>query len=506
MSKAGPRIVVIGGTYRGLCVIERLLERGERLVGFIGQEGSSERDFCPEILEVCDRYSVPARSAHKFGEEVVRWLEDRIRPDMVLAVGVESDIPLAVGGNSRLGLIELVDRDDARVILRQRGQEVAVRDVPRGDPDADAGDELLAKIDVVIEILDEFLAGLPLTASAPLRRVPFEPENFPVNGLERIIEAPEPGDRTTALEGAAAEYLGAERVLALRSTSEAFSMLWQALGLEKGDQVVCPPTCSKAAIASLQSRGAVPVFVDVEPGTLAIDPERIPDALTSRTRAVLVSHPFGQPAALDRIYPLAEAQQLEVVEDAGTALGARFADSRVGRSPCSAVFRMPLAAADACADAVLVTLAGELGDRLASQSKSMRLGDGGAALALELLDGLDERLSQLQRIGSSYSSELSRYDAFRIPPTPSERLPSYASYVLGVTRFARVTAEDLHKLLSEGGVETRRILLPARERELSELPVADQARQSSLILPAHAELAEEQLEYLLDLLFDYAIG
>ena len=174
MSKAGPRIVVIGGTYRGLCVIERLLERGERLVGFIGQEGSSERDFCPEILEVCDRYSVPARSAHKFGEEVVRWLEDRIRPDMVLGVGVESDIPLAVGGNSRLGLVELVDRDDAKVILRQRGQEIAVREVPRGDPHADAGDELLAKIDVVIEVLDEFLAGLPLTASVPLRRVPFE--------------------------------------------------------------------------------------------------------------------------------------------------------------------------------------------------------------------------------------------------------------------------------------------------------------------------------------------
>ena len=63
MSQFGPRILLIGGTYRALCVLERLLERGQRVVAFIGQEGGGERDFCPEILELCDRHQIAARSA-----------------------------------------------------------------------------------------------------------------------------------------------------------------------------------------------------------------------------------------------------------------------------------------------------------------------------------------------------------------------------------------------------------------------------------------------------------
>ena len=64
-----PGSSLIGGTYRAVCVLERLLERGERVVAFIGVEGGGERDFCPEILELCDRAGVPARSGHKLGEE-----------------------------------------------------------------------------------------------------------------------------------------------------------------------------------------------------------------------------------------------------------------------------------------------------------------------------------------------------------------------------------------------------------------------------------------------------
>ena len=57
------------------------------------------------------RRSIPARSAHKLGEEIVRWLEDRIRPDLAIAVGASMEIPLAIGGNTRLGLIEVSDLD-----------------------------------------------------------------------------------------------------------------------------------------------------------------------------------------------------------------------------------------------------------------------------------------------------------------------------------------------------------------------------------------------------------
>ena len=86
------------------------------------------------------------------------------------------------------------------------------------------------------------------------------------------------------------------------------------------------------------------------------------------------------------------------------------------------------------------------------------------------------------------------------------RPAGYAGYALSLTRFARTSADDLHRLLLEGGVETRRLSLPARERDLADLPVAESARHNTIVLPAHSGLSEEDLQLLLDLLFDYAIG
>ena len=99
-----------------------------------------------------------------------------------------------------------------------------------------------------------------------------------------------------------------------------------------------------------------------------------------------------------------------------------------------------------------------------------------------------------------------RYDAFRIPSTPEERQPVYSAYVLGLTRFARTTADDLHKLLVEAGIETRRLVLPACDRELIELPTSEQARASSVLLPVHPGIHTAQIDYALDTIFGYAIG
>ena len=169
MRRNGPRILVIGGTYRAVCVLERLLERGERVVAFIGVEGGSERDFCPEILELCDRAGIPARSGHKLGEEVVRWLEDRIRPDLAIALGVHAEIPLSIGGNCRLGLVEVCDSFGAgearQVVLRQRGQELVRRELA-APPAGDAGDAYLC----MLEELCACLERLPRRARVAARR------------------------------------------------------------------------------------------------------------------------------------------------------------------------------------------------------------------------------------------------------------------------------------------------------------------------------------------------
>jgi dTDP-4-amino-4,6-dideoxygalactose transaminase len=420
------------------------------------------------------------------------------------------EIPLAVGGNARLGLVEVIDRFSSDtcpgVVLRQRGQDLLVREIQEPEDDDQAGDVYLQVVEEMVDLIDSYLDTLPGSTRAPQIRLPYDPEPICLEALERITQRPEPGSETEALESEVAQYLEAEAVVALASTRDAYGLLAQALELGEGDEVICPGVASRSIVAALRSYGVTVRFADVEPGTLTLDAERAADAISDRTRALVIAHPFGQPAALDELYTLAADNGLEVVEDAGTSLGARFEKSRIGRSPCTSVLRMPFGHGDAGCDAVFLTLAPALAERMQAWAQSLRLSDGAAEIARRQLAVWDDRLAVQRQNARSYSAELVRYDAFRIPPTPEERLPVYTTYLLGLSRFARTTADDLHKLLVEAGIETRRLVLPACDRELIELPTSEQARASSVLLPVHPGIGAAQIDYALDTIFGYAIG
>jgi dTDP-4-amino-4,6-dideoxygalactose transaminase len=501
----GPRILLVGGTYRALCVLERLLERGERVVAFLGQEGGGERDFCSEILELCDRAGIPARRGRKLGEEMVRWLDDRIRPELAIAVGVSTEIPLAIGGNCRLGLVELVDRFQVAscpgVALRQRGHETTTRALPaRAD---DAGDAYLETVEAQVELLGEYLDRLQGSCVDAAAQIRFDDARLTADELELVAARTEPGAEADVLELEAKDYLGADSVLAVRDPEEAFALLAGALALGEADEIVCPGIVSESAVAGLRRSGARVVFADVDPARLTLDPVAARAAVGAHTRALLLAHPFGQPAPLDELYGLAEERGLEVIEDGAGSLGARFGQARVGASPCACVFRVPLGGAGRAA---LLCVPPALASRLPARARELRLGDGAAHALRERLARNEDALSARRAHAAHYSAELCRYDAFQVPPTPGDALPVYSHYALRVTRFARTSAEDLHKLLAEGGIETRRIAVTAVERDLARLPATDHARAGALLLPVSPALLPAHRDRVLEAIFDYAIG
>jgi dTDP-4-amino-4,6-dideoxygalactose transaminase len=509
MRRGGPRILLIGGSYRALCVLERLLERGERVAAFVGQEGGGERDFCSEILEICDRSSVPARSARKFGEELVRWLEDRIRPELAIAVGVSTEIPLAIGGNCRGGMVVIVERPNAeggpRVELLQRGQVVAGRRLGERAPLDDPDDVFAQGVEATLAALDEFLDRLAVSTPDPSNAVPTDPDWLESGALEQIASEPEPGAESEALERQAAAYLGAERVLALASPAAAFALLGAALGIAGQDEVVAPPLVSGSTLQGLARAGARVVLADVESDRLTLDVDRASDAITARTRALVVAHAFGMPADLAALRQLARERGVELIEDGGSALGARMGDARLGREG-TCVFRLRLGAGAPGAEVALVALSRRLAGRVEAACAPLRVGQGAARLALRRLAAIDERVSARRALASLYSAELSPYDAFVVPPTPADALSVYAGYPLRVTRFARASAEDLTKLLVESGIEARRIRMHCAERDLAGLPVAEGVRSTGLLLPISHALAPAQIERVLEAIFDYAIG
>lgn len=138
------------------------------------------------------------------------------------------------------------------------------------------------------------------------------------------------GPKTKRFEKEFTTYLGASGALALSSCTAGLHTALVTLGIGPGDEVITTPLTFAATVNVIEHVGAKPVLVDVEPDTLNIDPRRIEEAITARTRAVIPVHFAGHPVDLDSIYALAECRGLAVIEDAAHALPARYKGQYIG--------------------------------------------------------------------------------------------------------------------------------------------------------------------------------
>jgi dTDP-4-amino-4,6-dideoxygalactose transaminase len=186
------------------------------------------------------------------------------------------------------------------------------------------------------------------------------------------------GPEGEALERELATALGARDAVAVGNGTDALHLALRALGVGPGDEVVTTSISAAYTALAVLHAGARPVFVDVDPRTLNLDPERVEGALTPRTKAIVPVHLYGHPADTDPILSLARERGLAVLEDACQAHGALYRGRPVG------------------------TLAGERGIGALSfyPTKNLgALGDGGAILLND--PGLAARLRQLRNGGQS---------------------------------------------------------------------------------------------------------
>jgi dTDP-4-amino-4,6-dideoxygalactose transaminase len=141
------------------------------------------------------------------------------------------------------------------------------------------------------------------------------------------------GENVRAFEAEAAAYAGAGHAVGVANGTDAIVLLLDALGVGPGDEVVCPSFTFYATAEAIARRGATPVFADIDPATLNLDPADALERVTPRTKAILAVHLFGRPA------PIGELQQdVPVLEDAAQAFGASLAGKRVGALGGAATF------------------------------------------------------------------------------------------------------------------------------------------------------------------------
>lgn len=146
------------------------------------------------------------------------------------------------------------------------------------------------------------------------------------------------GEQVRAFEEEFAAWLSLGPAIGVASGTDAVLLALRACGVALGDEVITVSHTAVATVAAIELCGAIPRLVDVEPGTLTMDPEKLRAAVTARTKAVVPVHLYGGPVRMDDILTIAGDHGLAVIEDCAQAHGARYGDRMVGTMGDAAAF------------------------------------------------------------------------------------------------------------------------------------------------------------------------
>jgi dTDP-4-amino-4,6-dideoxygalactose transaminase len=153
-----------------------------------------------------------------------------------------------------------------------------------------------------------------------------------LDALRRVLASGQVilGPEVAALEKEIAAYCGTAYAVGCASGTDALLLALSALEIGPGAEVILPPFTFFATVGAVCRLGARPVFADIDPETYNLDPEEVEKKITSKTRAILPVHLYGQCAEMEPLWELAEGHGLHLVEDAAQALGAEYQGTRAG--------------------------------------------------------------------------------------------------------------------------------------------------------------------------------
>lgn len=215
------------------------------------------------------------------------------------------------------------------------------------------------------------------------------------------------GPQGAALEEEIAAYHGVPHAVGVGSGTDALLLALQACGIGRGDEVITTPFTFIATAEVIAHAGATPVFADIRPDTFTIDPDRIAERITKRTRAVIPVHLFGHPAEMDAISALARTHGLKVIEDCAQSFGATCGGRTVGAlGDCGCFSFFPSKNLAAYGDGGMVITRDE---EVAQRIRILR-NHGSAVRYYHSALGYNSRLDELQ--AAVIRVKLKRIDAF----------------------------------------------------------------------------------------------
>ncbi len=338
------------------------------------------------------------------------------------------------------------------------------------------------------------------------------------------------GPKVAEFEEAFATWVGAKHAVSFSSGTAALHGAAFAAGLMPGDEAITTPMTFAATANCVLYQGATPVFADVSPDTLNLDPDQVAARITPRTRAVLPVDYAGHPADLDAILALAARHGFIVIEDASHALGAEYRQRRIGSIADMTVFSFHPVKHLATGEGGMVTTNradfaetlrrfrnhgissdarqrqrdGQWHYEMVLLGFNYRLTDIACALGLSQLKKLEENLSRRRAIATRYSDAFQDLDAVVVPAVRSEANPAWHLYPirLNLDRLSADRGQIFRSLRAENiGVNVHYIPVHFhpyyRDRfrhRAGQLPLAEDAYGRLISLPMFHGMSDQDVE------------
>ena len=316
-------------------------------------------------------------------------------------------------------------------------------------------------------------------------------------------------------------FLGVKYAIGVNSCTDAMILSLKAAGIGAGDEIITVSHTFFATIEAVYHCGAKPILIDVREDFL-IDPEKIENAVSKKTRAILVVHLNGRVCEMDKIMAIAQKHNLMVIEDAAQALGAKFNKRLAGSfgiAGCFSFYPAKLLGAAGDAGAVvtndenvaekirLFRNHGQKPPEIVCYGETSRLDNLQAAILNVKFKYVSKWIERRREIAKIYNRGLDDIPEVKLPPAPDTDLKYFDIYQNYVIKAQR--RDDLFRSLKENGVETL-IKDPIANHQHPKLgllhfklPLTEKLAKEIISLPMYSELTNEQVEYVINCVKDF---
>ena len=326
------------------------------------------------------------------------------------------------------------------------------------------------------------------------------------------------GPKVMEFEEKFANWIGAKYGIATNSGTSALHVALLACGIGEGDEVITTPFTFIASGNAIVYTGATPVFADIDLDTYTIDPDKIEDLITDKTKAILPVQLYGQAADMDKIREIAEKHDLKIIEDAAQAHGAEYNGEKVGTLGDMACFSFYPTKNMTTSEGGMITTDDEELAKKAQMFRAhgaseryhhdeigynFRMTDIAAAIGLAQLNVIDEFNNKRISNANYLNEQLKDVEGIVTPKSPDNYKHVYHQYTIRVEKGNR---DDWVEFLTNKGIGTGiHYPIPLYNQPIykklgieGDCPLAEKAADNVISLPVHPSLTKEDLDLVVD--------